>query len=612
MTVRVAVDFGTSSTCVVVSLDNREPQVVVIDGQPLMSSAIFLAADGTIFVGQEAERHAALDPSRYEPHPKRRIDDGQLLLGNSVLQVTAAIRAVLGRAIAEARRVAGGAPVDQLVVTHPADWGGVRATVLRSAAATFGRSVVLVPEPVAAAVFHAASFARHEQRTGRDALAVLDLGGGTVDVSVVRRVPQDATRAAPGYQVLATRGDPNFGGADIDQLLVDHIGKLVGGADPDAWDRLVSGRDLPDRRRRRVLWQDVRGAKETLSRHTYTDIPLPTPFADVHLTRADLERLISGPITATVELTLATIRQAGLSPAELAGIFLVGGSSRIPMVARLVHQRCHLIPTILDQPETVVARGALRATAVADPARTGRLPAGVAAGAPDPAVSGPHPVPTGPQPVQPHPFADPAYTGLPPEKPRRRRAPAVLVTSALVVIVGLVITLVLVAKGGYGQAAPGSTTPAPDRREIAQYDYRFSMPQDWKQTGGEPQQRKVEVKPTDAATGPDQIYVQETVLTYDSTADRGRAVDKLHTDFTAAGAEFSGFDPAAKYAGKDVVHYRQGVRTTTGAATVDWYVVFQGTVEVSVGCQRDDAGGAAAGRVDPACEMVVGTLTIVG
>ncbi|MER6875515.1 hypothetical protein ABT279_35715, partial [Amycolatopsis sp. NPDC000673] len=56
MTVRVAIDFGTSSTCVVVSVNGREPQVVVIDGQPLMSSAVYAASDGTLFVGQEAER----------------------------------------------------------------------------------------------------------------------------------------------------------------------------------------------------------------------------------------------------------------------------------------------------------------------------------------------------------------------------------------------------------------------------------------------------------------------------------------------------------------------------------------------------------------------------
>ena len=59
MTLHVAVDFGTSSTCVTVSVDGREPQVVVVDGQPLLSSAVFAAVDGTLFVGQEAERQAS-------------------------------------------------------------------------------------------------------------------------------------------------------------------------------------------------------------------------------------------------------------------------------------------------------------------------------------------------------------------------------------------------------------------------------------------------------------------------------------------------------------------------------------------------------------------------
>ena len=61
----VAVDFGTSSTCVAISVDGREPQVVVVDGQPLVSSAVFAAVDGTLFVGQEAERQAAIEPRLY-------------------------------------------------------------------------------------------------------------------------------------------------------------------------------------------------------------------------------------------------------------------------------------------------------------------------------------------------------------------------------------------------------------------------------------------------------------------------------------------------------------------------------------------------------------------
>ncbi|WIX79973.1 type VII secretion-associated protein [Amycolatopsis carbonis] len=389
MTVRVAVDFGTTSTCVVASVNGREPQVVVIDGQPLMSSAVFAAADGTLFVGQEAERQAAVDPSRYEPNPKRRIDEGDLLLGDSVLRVTDVVHAVLGRAVAEARRIAGDAEVDLLVLTHPADWGAIRTRLLRQAAGRLAREVALVPEPVAAAVYHAATFVPVAQPDGRtvefsgrpgDALAVLDLGGGTVDVSVVRRLPEAGRGpgARGGFQVLATRGDPSFGGADIDQALLEHIGSLVSGADPDAWRQLVAGRELAARRRRRVLRQDVRGAKETLSRHAYTDVPMPPPFADAHVTREDLEKLIAAPLGRTVELTSAAIADAGLRPKQLTAIFLVGGSSRIPMISRLVHERTGVVPTSLDQPETVVARGALRAVLV-DPDRTGALPGASAA-----------------------------------------------------------------------------------------------------------------------------------------------------------------------------------------------------------------------------------------
>ena len=64
MSLHVSVDFGTSSTCTVVSVGGGEPQVVVIDGQPLVPSAVFAAADGTLFVGHEVERQAAVDPSR--------------------------------------------------------------------------------------------------------------------------------------------------------------------------------------------------------------------------------------------------------------------------------------------------------------------------------------------------------------------------------------------------------------------------------------------------------------------------------------------------------------------------------------------------------------------
>jgi type VII secretion-associated protein (TIGR03931 family) len=578
--IRIAVDFGTSSTCIAVSVHGREPQVVTVDGLPLMSSAVYAGTDVTLFVGQEADRQAAIDPSRYEPHPKRRIDEPELLLGNTVIGVRDAIRAVLARAVTEARRVAGGGAVDQLVLTHPADWGGVRTRVLRQAANGLADRILLVPEPVAAAVFHAASFPP-ARGSSDGALAVLDIGGGTVDVSVVRRVSR-------AYQVLATRGDPTFGGADIDQLLLEHVGALVASTDPDAWRALIEGRELPDRRRRRVIHQDVRGAKETLSRHTYTDVPLPPPFPDAHVTRADLEALIGVRLTRAAELTEATIRAAGLIPTQLAGIFLVGGSSRIPMIARLVHQRCGVIPTTLDQPETVVARGALRAVA-AEPDHTGVVPASTVAAA------------TPPRPLTPPagPLAPPAPAA---RQAPRRRLDWIAAASVLAVATGIILIVVL---GNGNRAEPGSGGEPPPSRMIAQYEYQFALPNGWTQTGGDPAKLRTEVKPSNAEQGADLVLVEQTRLSFDSDSDRPRAVDKLRSDFDSAGTSFSDFDENASFAGRPLIHYRQRLDNTR--ATVDWYVLFTSHTQVSVGCQYTDQ---ARDTVVPACETIVRTMTI--
>ncbi len=597
MSLHVAVDFGTSSTCVAMSLHGREPQVVVVDGQPIVPSAVFAAADGTLFVGQEAERQAAVDPSRYEPHPKRRIDEGELLLGTSVLPVVDVVRAVLTRAVAEARRVAGGARVDLLVLTHPADWGAIRTRALLQAARGLGQEVRLVPEPVAAAVFHSATHAIPDGA----ALAVLDLGGGTVDASVV-------ARHGGAFRVLATKGDPGFGGADVDQALLEHVGSLVSPGDPDAWRQLVEGRELSDRRKRRVLRQDVRGAKETLSRHAYTDVPMPPPFPDAHVTRTDLERLITTPLTRAAALVVTVVRDAGLDPRGLAGVFLVGGSSRIPLVARLVLEQSGVVPTSIDQPETVVARGALRAVSV-DPLRTGALPPGqgdVTQKITDDQtrkitrrITPPSPAAGFPQPS----YFPPAA----PPPPRRSRVP-LFVTAAVVVVaaVGASVAYALSRDGttGGGPTTP-TTTSAPTSAEgktIAQYDYSFVAPTGWQQTGGQVETRKVLLKPEAPESNLDVIAVEERRLDYNATEDRARAETELRGQYDQR-ENVSGFDPSADFAAKDVVYYREEV----GSAVIDWYVLFQDDVQVSVGCQYPRDGHD---RVRPACEQVVGTLTV--
>ena len=594
MTLRVAVDFGTTSTCVVVSVDGGEPQVVMVEGgSPVMPSSVFAAADGTLFVGQEAERQAAIDPARYEPNPKRRIDEGDLLLGNSVLSVVDVVRAVLSRAVGEARRVAGGAPVDLLVLTHPADWGAVRTRVLRQAGNGLGTDIVLVPEPVAAAVFHAT---RHGLPDGA-AIAVLDVGGGTVDVSVVRK-------ETTGFRVLATHGDPNFGGADIDQLLLDHIGATFQGQEQADWQALMTGQDMSDRRKRRMLRQDVRGAKETLSRHTYTDVPLPPPFPDAHVTRADVEKLLAAPLTRSVALTADTIAAAGLRPDQLAAVFLVGGSSRIPLIARLVRERTGVLPTTLDAPETVVCRGALRATAI-DPTRTGTTPRSGPAPGPAPGSRAGFPGPSRPTPPVP-PIPQPVYrqagppTLAPAAGPATRSRRGLYSVIGAVAVVAVAVAGVLVFVHPFSSAAP---TPAPTGKVVAEYDYHFTAPSGWSQSGGSDAQLEVQIAPGGAANAPQSIYVAEFRLNFDSTANRAQAVTQLRQ--LVANNGYQDVNSQMNYAGRTVVYYRE----SQGATTVDWYVLFQGKVQVSVGCAYPNG---AATTIDAACQQVVSGMNISG
>jgi hypothetical protein len=462
----LSVDLGTSNTVAVLAAHGRPPRVVEVDGSAAMPSAVFAAEDGSLVVGREAERRARLDPARFEPNPKRRVDEGTLLLGDRVVPVTDTFAAVLRRVGAETARQLGGARPDEVRLTHPAQWGPVRRNVLLSAArqAGLGPEVVLVPEPVAAAA-HFASFPGQALEVGH-ALAVYDLGAGTFDVAIV-----GVTQT--GFAVLAEAGLPDLGGLDVDQALLAHVGRQVSQRDPRGWQRLLRPESTADRRAQRALREDVRAAKEALSGHPQTDLPLPEPFSDALVTRVELEALIRPNLLRSVELLASTVRAAGSPP--LVGIYLVGGSSRIPLVATLIAEQLRIVPTNLDQPETAVALGAHHVSRQGLGLRTENLPPAVAAeerttsiapprrptpptlahfAAPrtggQPALAAP-PLPPGPQPPAglPPGFPQPVPAGA---RPARRRRKALLISVAALVVVAIGASVVIYTQGDHRTA----------------------------------------------------------------------------------------------------------------------------------------------------------------
>jgi actin-like ATPase involved in cell morphogenesis len=342
----LSVDLGTSNTVAVLAAHGLEPRVVEVDGAATMPSAVYADEEGVILVGRDAERQARMDPTRFEPNPKRRIDDGALLLGGSVVPVTDLLAAVLRRVLDETVRQLGGAMPDEFRLTYPARWGSPRQNTLLSAARLAGMTgdIVLVPEPVAAA----AHFAAHPGRQV-SSLAVYDLGAGTFDVAVISVAPQ-------GFTVLASDGLADLGGTDMDQLLLEYVGRQISNRDAAKWQQLLRPESTADRRARRALGEDVRAAKEMLSRHPQTEVPMPEPFADVLVTRPELEALVRPSLSRSVEVMSATLAAAGVQSPN--GIYLVGGASRMPLVSTLITERLRIVPTSLDQPETAVALGA--------------------------------------------------------------------------------------------------------------------------------------------------------------------------------------------------------------------------------------------------------------
>ncbi|MFC4047614.1 Hsp70 family protein [Dactylosporangium siamense] len=356
---RLGIDFGTSNTAAMLAWPDGHVRPLLFDGSPTLPSSVYADPQAGLLVGRDAVHAARVSPERFEPNPKRRIDEPAVLLGDHEVATVDLFAAVLGRVNGEAQRVAGGR-IGQVTITCPAAWAHTRRGVLLAAAERAGLGTVsLVPEPVAAAeVFR--TLEGTDSRPG-SAFVVYDLGAGTFDASVVRHGPGT-------FEVLAAEGLSTSGGLDIDAAIVGYLGASQSSRDPASWNRLVHPTTSAERRANRLLWDDVRAAKEMLSRTSSTMIHIPMYDEDVPLGRDQFEQLARPILAATVTATRAAIAAARLTPADIAGVFLVGGGSRIPLVATLLHQALGKAPTAVEQPEMVVAQGSLGAPTQPGPA----------------------------------------------------------------------------------------------------------------------------------------------------------------------------------------------------------------------------------------------------
>ncbi|MCD0451274.1 Hsp70 family protein [Actinocorallia sp. API 0066] len=345
----LAIDFGTSFSTAA-TLRDGSIDLVEVGNSRYLPSAVALGGDGDLMVGTAALNYRNSSPESAERCPKRALLLGHAVrLGGTDVPVSSLVAAIFRRFAAEATRIHGGPP-ERLVLTHPARWGDVETAVLKAAAAEADLPEPwLTSEPVAAATYYAA---RHRVEEGR-CVAVYDLGGGTFDTAVLRR-------AADGFeQVGAAGGHPRLGGEDFDDELLGLVAERAAAASPADWEALHRGPEPAVMRRLNLLRSDVTRLKEELSEHLQREIPVDGFAEAVQVQRAEFVARITPHLRTTMVELAATVERAGLAFADLAEIYLTGGSSRVPLVTDLFAETFGRIPSVEGDPKTVVVIGAL-------------------------------------------------------------------------------------------------------------------------------------------------------------------------------------------------------------------------------------------------------------
>ncbi|HEY6423780.1 MAG TPA: Hsp70 family protein [Pseudonocardiaceae bacterium] len=347
----LGIDVGTTFTAAAICREEAGPGLLP-DVVPLgshsaaVSSVVYLGEDGQVVVGEAAERRAVTDPDRVVRQFKRRIGDEVPMVIGGAPHSAPEIAAMVVRWVVDRVTEREGGPPQGITITHPASWGIYKIQIMADALhAADLPALTFRTEPEAAA----ASYSIQERVETGSTIAVYDLGGGTFDAAVVRKT------GARTFSVLGVpEGIERLGGADFDDAVFSHV---VAGApalselDPEAPATLAATARLR---------RECTEAKEALSSDTEVTIPvlLPGFQSQVRLVRAEFEDLIRPQVVETIEALRRALRSAGVTAEDLDAVLLVGGSSRVPLVAQLVSAELGRPVAIDADPKAAIALGA--------------------------------------------------------------------------------------------------------------------------------------------------------------------------------------------------------------------------------------------------------------
>ena len=379
----IGIDLGTTNT--VVSYVNKKGRLRQLnyETREIIPSVIYFQSADDYFIGYKAQKFFGDNPAagvanfkttisssdRHEiipdegkPFSKRSREIAQLFLNKIV-------RGMENRLIKEFGPVEG--CIDRAVITVPANFSSTEKNSTKAAARAAGlRDVKLVAEPTAAAVAYENSQGDEDSES---VILVYDFGGGTFDVSIIRR--KGATKDT-AFEEITTGGDKHLGGNTLTDILSEEILNKINddyGAelpfDEDDFDEDECGISLTDyKKNMHEIWRIADGIKENLSERDFVSEQFNVILRDginelvtVEFSREELENYIGEYIERTADITLQTIKRAKDEQdiERIDQIVLAGGSSNIPLVKQTLEKRLNDQDIVFsDDVSTLISRGA--------------------------------------------------------------------------------------------------------------------------------------------------------------------------------------------------------------------------------------------------------------
>ena len=334
MSAFIGIDLGTTFSAVA-TIDETGRAIIVHnkDGSNLTPSCVVETSPGVMEVGEFARRQWGSAPDTAAARFKRDMGTSVTHKINSQdFTPTQLSTFVLKRLVSDAAKTLG--PIGDAVVTIPANFAHEARDATMTAARDAGLNVRhIINEPTAAALYYA--FKSGEELGG--IYAVYDLGGGTFDVSIIRVNGQEV-------EVMATNGVSKLGGDDFDTAMRNLVRSKF---------KALTGEDLEDDD---FTTNEAEEEKKSLSSRKQVTIRVARHMIDIK--REEFEEVISSYITQAKMLCEATIDEADIDVGDITGVFLAGGSTRIPLVMESVKNVFKKDPTSSVNVDEVVALGA--------------------------------------------------------------------------------------------------------------------------------------------------------------------------------------------------------------------------------------------------------------